>query len=200
MTVQTPNSRKGSRLTVDVQTHLLQGVRRLVSPNCDGRPDAAGISLLVVHAISLPPDEFGGHWIDDLFLNRLDHSAHPYFATLRQLTVSAHCCIFRDGTVTQYVPFDRRAWHAGQSQFEGRGRCNDFSVGIELEGCDSQPFTPAQYHSLLSVTVAVSKAYPLITAKRIVGHSDIAPGRKTDPGPHFDWNRYRHDLAMELAA
>ncbi|MGH8456193.1 MAG: 1,6-anhydro-N-acetylmuramyl-L-alanine amidase AmpD [Stenotrophobium sp.] len=168
-------------------------MRQLASPNCDERPDAADISLLVIHAISLPPDQFGGRWIDDLFLNRLDHSAHPYFETLRSLKVSAHCCIFRDGAVTQYVPFNRRAWHAGQSQFEGRGRCNDFSIGIELEGCDSQPFTAAQYRSLRSVTQAVLAAYQRITPQRIVGHSDIAPGRKTDPGPHFDWGRYRHD-------
>ncbi|HWU68869.1 MAG TPA: 1,6-anhydro-N-acetylmuramyl-L-alanine amidase AmpD [Stenotrophobium sp.] len=199
MTVQLPDPSRepGRRSAIDLRTQRLRTARQQVSANCDARPDPADISLLVIHAISLPPDRFGGPWIDDLFLNRLDYSAHPYFESLRELRVSAHCCIFRDGRITQYVPFDRRAWHAGKSSYKGRERCNDFSIGIELEGCDSKPFTQAQYRRLLSVSRALLASYPGITPARIVGHSDIAPGRKTDPGPHFDWRRYRRQLAGE---
>lgn len=167
--------------------HRLHGARFVASPNCDARPDAGDISLLVIHAISLPPGEFGGGWIERLFTNTLDSGAHPYFETLRDLKVSAHCVVDRAGAVTQYVPFDRRAWHAGESAFDGRSRCNDFSIGIELEGCDAQEFTEAQYVQLARVARALLRAYPKITPARIVGHSDIAPGRKTDPGPRFDW-------------
>jgi len=181
-------------LSVDALTHRLDGAVFLPSPNHDERPDPADISLLVVHAISLPPDQFGGPWIDDLFLNRLDPRAHPYFADMGQRRVSAHLCIFRGGAITQYVPFDRRAWHAGESLFEGRSRCNDFSIGIELEGCDTQPFDDAQYTALIAATRALLPRYPRITLGRITGHSDIAPRRKTDPGPHFDWARYRAGL------
>ena len=191
MSVKTPKMPSGSMTT---QNHWLPRARRLPSPNCDERPVVSDISLLVIHNISLPPDQFGGSWIDDLFLNRLDYSAHPYFEQLRELRVSAHCCIFRDGRLTQYVPFDQRAWHAGKSTFAGRERCNDFSIGIELEGCDTQPFTQAQYTRLVRVTRTLLKAYPKLTRSRIVGHSDIAPGRKTDPGPHFDWARYRKEV------
>jgi AmpD protein len=159
--------------------------------HADERPNASDISLLVVHAISLPPCEFGGPWIDDLFLGRLDYGAHPYFEGLRGLRVSAHLCIFRDGSVRQYVAFDRRAWHAGESSFAGRARCNDFSIGVELEGCDQRPFEDVQYATLAGVACALTRAYPGITTQRIVGHSDIAPGRKTDPGPFFDWVRLR---------
>jgi AmpD protein len=176
---------------IDPLTHRLDGARFLPSPNQDQRPDPADISLLVVHAISLPPEQFGGGWIDALFLNRLDPQAHPYFATVYNLRVSSHLCIFRDGAVTQYVPFDRRAWHAGESVFDGRSRCNDFSIGIELEGSDTQPFTDAQYATLLAASRALLQHYPAITPRRIAGHSDIAPLRKTDPGPHFDWARFR---------
>ncbi len=184
----------GPGWTVDALRHRLEGATFLASPNHDERPDPADISLLVIHAISLPPDEFGGPWIDDLFLNRLDPQAHPYFATIHTRRVSAHLCIFRDGAIRQYVPFDRRAWHAGESVFEGRSRCNDFSIGIELEGCDSQPFTAAQYQALIAATRALLPRYPAITLRRIAGHSDIAPLRKTDPGPHFDWARFRMGL------
>lgn len=198
MSIQTPDSSKGSRRpAIDPQTQRLLAARQLTSVNCDARPDPSDISLLVIHAISLPPDRFGGSWIDDLFLNRLDYAAHPYFETLRELRVSAHCCIFRNGHIKQYVPFHQRAWHAGKSSYDGRERCNDFSIGIELEGCDSKPFTQAQYRRLLSVSRALLATYPGITPARIVGHSDIAPGRKTDPGPHFDWRRYRQQLAGE---
>jgi AmpD protein len=177
------------RHVVDRATHRLRGAAWRPSPNCDARPDPADVSLLVVHAISLPPGRFGGPWIDRLFANALDPRAHPYFEQIRELKVSSHLCVFRNGTVHQYVAFDRRAWHAGESVFEGRGRCNDFSIGIELEGCDEQPFEPRQYRRLGEIARALMRAYPLITPARIVGHSDIAPGRKTDPGPHFDWIR-----------
>jgi AmpD protein len=176
--------------TVDTATHRISGARRVTSPNFDERPDPADIALLVIHSISLPPGQFGGDAIERLFTNTLDPAAHPYFETLGGLQVSAHCVIARDGAVTQYVPFDRRAWHAGESWFDGRGRCNDFSIGIELEGCDEQPFTEAQYVQLARVTRALMQAYPAITPARIAGHSDIAPGRKTDPGPHFDWDGF----------
>ncbi|GAC1634331.1 MAG: 1,6-anhydro-N-acetylmuramyl-L-alanine amidase AmpD [Nevskia sp.] len=181
-------------LRVDAVTHRLQGAAYLPSPNCDQRPAPADLSLLVIHSISLPPEEFGGSGINDLFLNRLDPSAHPYFETIQALRVSAHLCIFRDGRITQYVPFDRRAWHAGVSGWQGRERCNDFSIGIELEGSDTQPFTDAQYAALGAATTALLQAYPSLRREAIAGHSDIAPGRKTDPGPCFDWPRYRAAL------
>lgn len=198
MTAQTLKAARGSATParVDLRTGRLQRARWLASPNHDERPEGSGISLLVIHNISLPPDQFGGGWIDDLFLNRLDFDAHPYFDGLRELKVSPHCCIFRDGSLTQYVSFNQRAWHAGKSQFEGRERCNDFSIGIELEGCDTKPFTKAQYQRLLRVTRALQMAYPELTTDRIVGHSDIAPGRKTDPGPHFDWTYFKDELGQ----
>ncbi len=182
------------RLAVSRATHRLRGARWRPSPSCDARPDPADISLLVVHAISLPPGRFGGPWIDRLFTNALDPRAHPYFRKIHRLEVSSHLCVFRDGSVTQYVPFDRRAWHAGTSQFEGRSRCNDFSIGVELEGCDDQPFTPVQYRRLGAIAAVLMQAYPAITVPRIVGHSDIAPGRKTDPGPRFDWLRLHAEI------
>ena len=177
----------------------LQGARQLPSPNHDERPDPQDISLLVIHNISLPPDRFGGPWIDALFTNSLDPKAHPYFEGIKHLRVSSHLCIFRDGRVTQYVPFGRRAWHAGVSSYEGRERCNDFSIGIEMEGCDSKPFTARQYARLARVTRALLAAYPRLTPERITGHSDIAPGRKTDPGPCFEWVRYRAALAVKVS-
>lgn len=172
----------------------LDGAVRRPSPNQDARPDPADVSLLVIHGISLPPAEFGGPWIDALFGNRLDLAAHPYFARLAGLAVSAHALIRRDGEVIQYVPFDARAWHAGASCFAGRERCNDFSIGIELEGTDDLPYTDAQYDALAWVARAVMQAYPAITPERIAGHCDIAPGRKTDPGPAFDWPRFRASI------
>nr|WP_240433523.1 1,6-anhydro-N-acetylmuramyl-L-alanine amidase AmpD [Solimonas sp. K1W22B-7] len=189
----TPQRQDGSAAIVLPQG-LLRGARQLPSPNQDERPDPQDVSLLVIHNISLPPDRFGGPWIDALFSNTLDPSAHPYFETIKNLRVSAHLCIFRDGRVTQYVPFGRRAWHAGVSRFDGRERCNDFSIGIEMEGCDSKPFTVKQYARLARVTRALLAAYPRLTRERIAGHSDIAPGRKTDPGPCFDWTGYRAAL------
>ena len=177
-----------------IQNHWLREARRLPSPNCCERPDAQDISLLVIHNISLPPGEFGGPHIDELFCNKLDPAAHPYFAGLSELRVSAHLLGRRDGTVVQYVPFNLKAWHAGKSWFEGREQCNDFSIGIELEGCDERPFSDAQYGSLIAITAGLLEAYPGLSAERICGHSDIAPGRKTDPGPCFDWSRYRQGL------
>lgn len=168
--------------------------RKVPSPHYNERPVAEDISLLVVHNISLPPGEFGGPWIDDLFLGRLDPAAHPYFAEIGQLRVSAHCLIRRDGEVVQYVPFHLRAWHAGVSSFAGREACNDFSIGIELEGTDTQPFTEPQYRVLAALTQALMARFPAITPERLTGHSDIAPGRKSDPGPCFDWCEYRHRL------
>lgn len=176
----------------------LRGAARRPSPNQDARPEGLAIDLLVLHNISLPPGEFGGPWIDALFANRLDPAAHPYFATIHELRVSAHLCIFRDGKAAQYVPFARRAWHAGVSRFDGRERCNDFSIGIELEGTDERPFTARQYRALASIARTLLRAYPGITPARIVGHSDIAPGRKTDPGPRFDWPRFRCALEPGL--
>lgn len=168
--------------------------RRVPSPHQNERASPDDISLLVVHGISLPPRQFGGPWIDDLFLGRLDPAAHPYFAEIHQLRVSAHCLVRRDGELVQYVPFGARAWHAGVSSWEGREACNDFSIGIELEGTDELPYEEAQYLTLAGLTRAISGQYPAITPERIVGHCDIAPGRKTDPGDSFEWAHYRHLL------
>jgi AmpD protein len=173
----------------------LQQARQAPSPNFSPRDEGTEINLLVIHNISLPPGEFGGPWIDDLFLNRLDPEAHPYFAEIAAMKVSAHCLIRRDGEVVQYVSFDQRAWHAGDSCFGERHNCNDFSIGIELEGSDETPYTESQYHSLAELSRTLMRHYPGITAGRIAGHSDIAPGRKTDPGPAFDWTRYLQLLA-----
>ncbi|MBK1640967.1 N-acetylmuramoyl-L-alanine amidase [Chromatium okenii] len=167
----------------------LQMAQRRSSPNYTARPLNTPIDLLVIHNISLPPGEFGGNWIDDFFLNQLNPTAHPYFATIAHLEVSAHCLIRRDGCLMQYVSFHHRAWHAGRSSFQGRDRCNDYSIGIELEGTDEIPFTAAQYDCLNTCIALIQQQYPAITAERIVGHSDIAPGRKTDPGAAFLWER-----------
>lgn len=175
----------------------LAPARRLSSANCDERPEKCAIDLLVIHGISLPPGEFGGSWIDALFTNTLNVAEHPYFQEIEGLQASTHVLIRRDGEVVQYVPFDRRAWHAGQSCFEGRERCNDFSIGIELEGCDDLPYEAVQYQVLADIGKALLKAFPALTPERIVGHSDIAPGRKTDPGPCFDWLRFRSLLAAQ---
>ena len=165
-----------------------RAARRCVSPNHGPRPDGAGISLALIHSISLPPGEFGGDGIIELFTNRLDPFAHPYYATISGLKVSAHFLIRRDGNLIQFVPCGRRAWHAGDSGWRGRTRCNDFSIGIELEGTDHTPFEDAQYAVLAALTRAIAARYPVAD---IAGHSDIAPGRKTDPGSCFDWGRYR---------
>jgi AmpD protein len=156
----------------------------------DDRPAGSNVDLLVIHSISLPPGKFGGSWIDDLFMNRLDASAHPYFDEIKALKVSSHILIQRGGQITQYVPLNRRAWHAGESNYCGRSCCNDFSIGIEVEGSDETPFTDDQYLALERVTREIMEYYPSITLDRITSHADIAPGRKTDPGPMFDWPRY----------
>lgn len=178
-----------------IRDHWLDGALRLLSPNCSERPDPADISLLVIHNISLPPGEFGGPHIDELFCNRLDPAVHPYFAGVCHLRVSSHLLVRRDGSVVQYVPFDRKAWHAGRSIFAGREECNEFSIGIELEGTDELPFSEQQYQSLSGITAALLQHYPGLSLDRITGHSDIAPGRKTDPGPCFDWEHFRSALA-----
>jgi AmpD protein len=175
---------------VDVQG-LLAGCEYIPSPNCDDRHGAA-IELLVIHNISLPPNEFGGDGVQRLFTNTLDASAHPYYQTIAGLKVSAHFFIRRDGQVIQFVPCLKRAWHAGESSWQGQSRCNDFSLGIELEGSDSVPFTDAQYAALDHLTKVLRAVYPL---RGIAGHSDIAPQRKTDPGPCFDWARYLAGLS-----
>ena len=154
--------------------------------------------MIVIHAISLPPGEFGTGYVLDLFLNRLDVTAHPSFKGLEGLKVSAHYFIDREGTVIELVDPDQMAWHAGESSFEGREECNPFSIGIELEGTPKHPFTQKQYRSLLELCLMLTKRYPLITPERIVGHCDIAPGRKEDPGPFFDWERFKDQLRQEL--
>ncbi|HQU16514.1 MAG: N-acetylmuramoyl-L-alanine amidase [Chromatiales bacterium 21-64-14] len=176
-------------MRVDPQGWWIDTARRLPSPNCDARPPDTAIDLIVVHGISLPPGEFGGPWIDALFCNCLPPERHAYFQEIAGLTVSAHLLIRRDGTLVQYVPFHLRAWHAGESCHEGRRRCNDFSIGIELEGDDRTPYEDVQYERLAAVIGALMAAFPGIGRDRIVGHSHIAPGRKTDPGPAFDWAR-----------
>lgn len=178
---------KPKRLDVEPDGWCRQA-QRLPSPNFDPRPPEAVVDLLVVHNISLPPDEFGGHYIGDLFLNRLDCDVHPYFDRLRGLRVSSHFLITREGALLQFVSANERAWHAGVSQFEGRERCNDFSIGVELEGSDFRPFADRQYRTLAALAVALAHRYPL---RHVAGHEHIAPGRKTDPGPFFDWQHLR---------
>jgi len=169
---------------------LYQGARYLASRNHDSRSDPDDISLLVVHGISLPPGRFGGPYIDQLFTNSLNPEEDPYFAGIHQLRVSSHLLIRRDGEVVQYVPFSLRAWHAGVSVYDGREGCNDYSIGIELEGTDEIAYEPIQYQRLAEVSQEIMLEYPHITKQRIVGHCDIAPGRKTDPGAAFDWTHY----------
>lgn len=173
----------------------LDGARQCPSPNRDDRPPECNVDLLVIHSISLPPGEFGGPWIDRLFQNCLPADAHPYFREIHQLKVSAHLLIRRDGELVQYVPLHSRAWHAGESCFEGRERCNDYSIGIELEGNDETPYTDTQYRVLADTIQRIREQYPGITPSRITGHCHIAPERKSDPGPTFDWERLQALLA-----
>ncbi|MEH6469739.1 MAG: 1,6-anhydro-N-acetylmuramyl-L-alanine amidase AmpD [Halopseudomonas sp.] len=170
-----------------ITEHWLDSAVRCLSPNSNARPEGCLPELLVIHNISLPPGQFGGGHVQQFFLNRLDPSTHPYFAEIHQLEVSAHLLIERDGAMTQFVPFDRRAWHAGVSSYEGREACNDFSIGIELEGADEVPYSEIQYQQLAALIGGLIQRYPTLSKRRMVGHSDIAPGRKTDPGPAFDW-------------
>ncbi len=188
----------GLGLAQDLGSGWLPQARRLISPNWDERPPSTPVDLLVIHGVSLPPGEFGGPWIDALFQNRLDPEAHPYFRPIAGLRVSSHLLIRRDGELIQYVDLHKRAWHAGQSRFGDREHCNDFSIGIELEGADEIPYTPAQYQVLAATSRDILSRFPAITPERIASHSSIAPGRKTDPGPAFDWELYRALLAASL--
>jgi AmpD protein len=174
-------------MQLDAHQAWLEGIRHCPSPHCDDRPVA--IELLVIHGISLPPGEFGGPFIDQLFTGTLAKEAHPTFTNIAHLRVSAHLLIRRQGAITQYVSFQKRAWHAGVSSFAGRSACNDFSIGIELEGCDDVPYHEEQYQQLAKVIKILQCAWPILTPERIVGHCDIAPQRKTDPGPAFEWSR-----------
>jgi AmpD protein len=185
-------------LKVETATGLLIGVRQVLSPHRDARPSQTQPELIIVHGISLPPNEFGGPWIDRLFSGTLPWDAHPYFRQIEGLRASAHVLLRRDGQLTQYVPFGERAWHAGVSQYRTRSGCNDFSIGVELEGADDIPYTDAQYAQLVELIAALIAAYPSLAPEHIVGHSDVAPGRKSDPGPSFDWVRLRARLRERL--
>lgn len=180
--------------SVDRAKGLLIEAEQSLSPNRGPRVDKDDISLLVIHNISLPPGEYGSTWIEDFFHNKLDTKAHPYFEEIADLHVSSHLLIKRCGHCVQFVPFNERAWHAGISSFKGRDNCNDYSIGIELEGTDDDPYTDAQYSSLVLITKALTNAYANMSSERIAGHDEIAPGRKTDPGQSFDWARYYKEL------
>ena len=185
-------------MEIDIETGILDAARHLPSPNCNARPPGTDLELIVIHSISLPPGKFGGPWIDRLFMNDLPADAHDYFREICALKVSSHVLIRRDGEPVQYVPFHARAWHAGDSEYRGRTECNDFAVGIELEGCDEQSYENTQYDVLVRIVRALIAAYPSLSPEHIVGHCDIAPGRKTDPGPSFDWKRFRKLLESGL--
>ena len=179
---------------ITIKDGWLSHCRQLQSPNYDQRPTGEPISLLVIHNISLPPGQFGTGHIENFFCNQLDIDADPCFTSIADLQVSAHLLINRLGDITQFVSFENRAWHAGYSSFQGRDNCNNFSIGIELEGTDTIPYTDDQYDSLSRVTQLLMSTYPRLTAERIAGHCDIAPTRKTDPGPAFNWKRYRQAI------
>ena len=181
-------------MQVDIQSGLMRDARQVASPNYDARPAGIEADLIVVHGISMPPGEFGGPWIERLFTNTLPPDLHPYFAEVGELRVSSHLLVARDGGLTQFVKFTDRAWHAGQSSYNGRSACNDFSIGVELEGVDTLDYEAAQYGALADIVAALCEAYPRLSAERVVGHSDISPGRKTDPGPAFDWERARRAI------
>ena len=183
-----------SGFTIDAATGLLRAVRQVLSPHCDQRPSGMAPELIVVHGISLPPGEFGGPWIEQLFTGGLDPDAHPYFATIAGLRVSAHLLVRRDGEPVQFVPLGLRAWHAGVSNWHGRPACNDFSIGIEMEGTDAGLYEAAQYRTLSALIAALCQGYPTLARERVVGHSEIAPGRKSDPGPAFEWQLLRELL------
>jgi len=191
-------ARADDGLRVDPASGRVEPARHVPSPNADDRPEGAGPELVVVHGISLPPGEFGGPWIEALFTNTLPPDAHPYFREIVGLRVSAHLLIRRDGEVVQFVPFHRRAWHAGASSWRGRAACNDYSIGIELEGTDASPYEDRQYAVLAAVIAALCRAYPGLSPESLAGHSDVAPGRKTDPGIAFDWPRLRALLRLAL--
>ena len=189
-----PAGKSSGAMRVDPVSGIVAGVRFVASPNCDARPDGLPVDTLVIHSISLPPGQFGGPGVEQLFCNCLNSAEHPYYREISGLRVSAHFLIRRNGEIVQFVPLHQRAWHAGQSYCDGRMRANDFSIGIELEGTDDLPFENAQYESLTQLTEAVRRHCPAITREHVYGHGDIAPGRKTDPGPMFDWGRYLKSL------
>ena len=175
---------------MEIDNHLVKEVKFLKSPNFNNRPAEENISLIVIHSISLPPKQYGGSYVEEFFLNNLNISDHESFKEIQDLKVSSHLYIKRDGEIIQFVPFNKRAWHAGDSVFKGVPNCNDFSIGIELEGTDNDIFSEEQYNSLVLATKEIIKKYPLISKYNITGHSDIAPSRKTDPGNKFDWEKY----------
>ena len=175
---------------MEIDNHLVKEVKFLKSPNFNNRPAEESISLIVIHSISLPPKQYGGSYVEEFFLNNLNISDHESFKEIQDLKVSSHLYIKRDGEIIQFVPFNKRAWHAGDSVFKGVPNCNDFSIGIELEGADDDIFTEEQYNALVSATKEIIKKYPLISKDNITGHSEIAPNRKTDPGNKFDWVKY----------
>lgn len=182
-------------MRIDPASHTVVGVRFVPSPNFDERPESVPVSLVVVHNISLPPNEFGGPFIEQFFTNHLDSRAHPYFSEIADQKVSAHILIRRDGEVVQFVPFNMRAWHAGKSEYKGCENCNDFAIGIELEGADETPYEEAQYAVLATLIDSLRVVYPSLSKEDIVGHSDVAPGRKSDPGLAFKWQDFRELLA-----
>ena len=173
---------------------LIAAAKQVPSPNCDQWPTECQPELIILHGISLPPGQFGGSAIDELFTNRLDPSVHPYFAQICNIQVSSHLLVRRDGTLVQYVPLNMRAWHAGESFWNGRERCNDFSIGIELEGTDEMPYEDVQYATLAELILAICQSLPSLASGEVIGHCHVSPGRKTDPGPHFDWARFRREL------
>ncbi len=185
-------------MALRIENGVIVGARQVASPNFDARPQGTVPELIVVHGISLPPGEFGGPYIEHLFTNTLPCDAHPYFAEIAGLRVSSHVVIGRDGALTQYVNLNERAWHAGQSAYCGREKCNDFSVGIELEGSDNVRYEPTQYRQLAALIAALCTAFETLSPQRLVGHSDIAPGRKTDPGPAFDWPKARRMIRRRI--
>ncbi len=176
---------------MEIIDHWIKGVPHVKSPNCDERPEKTEISLIVIHCISLPPNHFGGEFINKLFTNELNPSTHPYFREIFKLKVSSHILVRRNGEIIQFVPFNKRAWHAGHSDYRGRVRCNDFSIGIELEGTEQMAYTNDQYTQLGLVVKTLIKYYPNLSVKNITGHSQIAPGRKLDPGVFFNWKRLK---------
>ena len=186
-------------IEIDSDSGLVVPARQCDSPNRDARPAGVETSLIVLHSISLPPGIFGGNEIEELFCNCLDWDSHPYFDGIRDMQVSAHLLLRRDGELVQFVPLTERAWHAGASCFQGRSTCNDFSIGIELEGEDDVAYDDRQYAALMPLLASLLRTYPGLSARRIAAHSDIAPGRKTDPGPAFDWLRLYDGLSRELS-
>ena len=190
-------SSKTTDKPISIRGGLIDNARLCLSPNHDDRPDQDEINLIVIHNISLPPNEYGGDGIDQLFTNTLDKNEHPFYAEIDHLRVSSHLLIRRDGELVQYVPFHKRAWHAGESVFLGRSVCNDFSIGIEMEGSDFEPFTKQQYRSLEKTIKSLIDHYPGLSANTITGHENIAPGRKTDPGPFFEWQKLATSLGVK---